>query len=74
MVLLSSIFYFQTPLHKRIREEKRKSMGAPIYKRKRSFEDSDEEDTEPQNDTRLKRKNSKSSLGSGESRERLLIF
>merc|ERR1719219_3116436 len=55
----------KTPLHKRIREEKRKSMGAPIYKRKRSFEDSDEEDTEPQNGSKLKKKPSKSSLGLG---------
>lgn len=53
----------KTPLHKRIREEKRKSMGAPIYKRKRSFEVSSDEDIEPQNDSKMKRKSSKSFLG-----------
>ena len=46
----------KTPLHKRIREEKRKSMGAPIYKRKRSFEDSSDEDLEPHNDSKQKKK------------------
>ena len=56
------MFFSQTPLHKRIREEKRKSMGAPIYKRKRSFDDSSEEDIDPPNDSKMKRKSSKSSL------------
>ena len=49
-------------------------MGAPIYKRKRSFEDSDEEDMEPQNDSKMKKKTSKSSLGLGEKLRNLRFY
>ena len=48
----------KTPLHKRIREEKRKSMGAPIYKRKRSFDGSSDEELESANDSKMKKKSS----------------
>ena len=52
--------YWQVPadtrirIHKRIREEKRKSMGAPIYKRKRSFDVSSDEELESANDSKMK--------------------
>ena len=50
-------------------------MGAPIYKRKRSFDDSSEEDIDPPNDSKMKRKSSKSSLGdSGPKGETLQTF
>jgi len=47
----------KTPLHRRLREEKRKSMGAPIYKRKRSFDDSSDEELESLNlSSKMKKK------------------